>query len=287
MRFKLKTPFFEYARDQVKGGIWYRPTWWDAVSSVPPAHFQPRIRKRDVPAITFLEDRLVRCVGGVRTAAPRAGCAPALPGRRCSGAALLARRACPTPAGALLTPLPLALPTHSPSPCRRFQARNPAIAAFDRQRGGEAAAASMPTVTRQFIDQQMEAMRNGTSELAAYAATRNWLLGNGPRLFAQLDVPAQIRSVVAQSPAALVQMRNAGDQAVQEQLAATQRVLAQLRSGGGGSGRSRLGGGSGGGDSGGSGGAGARSGATAQQQEAIARRALSGDPQLPRRPSGQ
>ena len=149
----------------------------------------------------------------------------------------------------------------------------------------------MPTVTRQFIDQQMEAMRNGTSELAAYAATRNWLLGNGPRLFAQLDVPAQIRSVVAQSPAALVQMRDAGDVALREQLQATQRVLAQLRSGGSGRGRLGRGGGDGdgsnGGSGGGGGGAGARSGATAQQLEAIARRALSGDPQLPRRPSGQ
>ena len=62
MRFKLRTPFFDYARDQVKGGIWYRPTWWDAVSNVPPVHFQPRIKKREVPAITFLEDSLVRCV---------------------------------------------------------------------------------------------------------------------------------------------------------------------------------------------------------------------------------
>ena len=66
MRFKLKTPFFDFARDQVKGGVWYRPTWWDAVSNVPPVHFQPRIKKREVPAITFLEDRLVRCVLGTR-----------------------------------------------------------------------------------------------------------------------------------------------------------------------------------------------------------------------------
>ena len=129
----------------------------------------------------------------------------------------------------------------------------------------------------------MEAMRNGTSELAAYASTRNWLLGNGPRLFAQLDVPAQIRSVVAQPPAALVQMRDAGDGAILEQLQATKRVLAQMRSrSSGAGGRGRLGSGEGSGGS-----SSVRSGATPQQQEAIARRALSGEPQLPRRPSSQ
>ena len=78
MRFKLKTPFFDYARDQVKGGIWYRPTWWDAVSNVPPAHFQPRIKKREVPSISFLEDRLVRCVFWGRGAHLGAPCAHAL-----------------------------------------------------------------------------------------------------------------------------------------------------------------------------------------------------------------
>ena len=60
MRFKLKTPFMEYARDQVKGGLWYRPTWWDAVGNVPPIHFQPRIKKRDVQNISFLEDKLAK-----------------------------------------------------------------------------------------------------------------------------------------------------------------------------------------------------------------------------------
>ncbi len=32
----------------------------DAVTRVPPVHFQPRLKRRDVPQITFLEDRLLR-----------------------------------------------------------------------------------------------------------------------------------------------------------------------------------------------------------------------------------
>jgi len=67
MRFKLKSPFLEYARDQIKGGLWYRPSWYDAISNVPPLHFQPRIKKRDVPTITFLEDRLTKSVASPYT----------------------------------------------------------------------------------------------------------------------------------------------------------------------------------------------------------------------------
>ncbi len=211
MRFKLKTPFFDYARDQIKGGVWYRPTWWDAVANVPPVHFQPRIKKKEVPSITFLEDRLVR----------------------------------------------------------RFQARNPSIAAFDRQRGG--AQASLPTVTRQFIDQQMEAMRNGTSEVAAYAATRNWLLGNGPRLFAQLDVPAQLRGVVAQSPSGLRRARGDEDAELLQQIRATQEALRE-------GGASR--------DAASRAGPQAKQSAAFKAREALAKRALSLDPQLPRRTGG-
>ena len=154
-------------------------------------------------------------------------------------------------------------------PRSRFQSRNPASAAFDRQKGG--AQAALPTVTRQFIDTQMEAMRNGTSEVAAYAATRNWLLGNGPRLFAQLDVPAQVRSVVAQTPASLASLRASEDQTLVQQFKATQELLASLRTAE--AARSAVV-------------VGASAGAF-RAREAAARRALSSDPQLPRRPSGQ
>ena len=90
MRFRLKTDFLTYARDQIRGGIWYKvrrvratarhevrrgtpallspaisrpqpqPAWWDAVRKVPPTAFVPRVKKADIPRITFVEDRLIR-----------------------------------------------------------------------------------------------------------------------------------------------------------------------------------------------------------------------------------
>ena len=62
MRFRLRTDFLTFARDQIRGGIWYKPGWWDAVRKVPPTAWVPRVKKAEIPRITFLEDRLVRCV---------------------------------------------------------------------------------------------------------------------------------------------------------------------------------------------------------------------------------
>lgn len=39
-----------------------QPTWWDAVTKVPPTGFTPRIKKRDIPHVRFIEDRLIRYV---------------------------------------------------------------------------------------------------------------------------------------------------------------------------------------------------------------------------------
>lgn len=60
MRFRLKTDFLSFAREQIRGGLWYRPAWYDAVTRAPPVHFQPRIKRRDLQNITFVEDRLLR-----------------------------------------------------------------------------------------------------------------------------------------------------------------------------------------------------------------------------------
>lgn len=59
MRFRLKTDFLTYARDQVRGGLWYKPSWWEAVQKVPPPTAPGRLRKADIPRIRFAEDRLV------------------------------------------------------------------------------------------------------------------------------------------------------------------------------------------------------------------------------------
>lgn len=60
MRFKLKTEFLSFARDQIRGGIWYKPAWWEAVTKVPPPSTPGRVRKDEIPRIRFVEDRLVR-----------------------------------------------------------------------------------------------------------------------------------------------------------------------------------------------------------------------------------
>lgn len=60
MRFKLKTPFLTQARDAIKGGIWYKPSWWDAVRRVPPLGLLPRRKKKEIPVLRFVEDRLIR-----------------------------------------------------------------------------------------------------------------------------------------------------------------------------------------------------------------------------------
>jgi len=50
----------DFVREQVRGGVWYKPPWWDAVSRVPPSHFQPRVIKASVPNIHYMEDSLLR-----------------------------------------------------------------------------------------------------------------------------------------------------------------------------------------------------------------------------------
>lgn len=62
MRFRLKTEFLTYAHDQIRGGLWYKPTWWEAVQKVPPTAVMPRIKKKDIPRIRFVEDKLMRRV---------------------------------------------------------------------------------------------------------------------------------------------------------------------------------------------------------------------------------
>lgn len=59
MRFRLKTEFLTYAHDQIRGGLWYKPTWWEAVQKVPPTAVMPRIKKKDIPRIRFVEDKLM------------------------------------------------------------------------------------------------------------------------------------------------------------------------------------------------------------------------------------
>ena len=60
VRFRPKTDFVSFAREQIRGGLWYRPGWWEAISKVPPAHFTPRIPKKEIPIISLEEDKLLK-----------------------------------------------------------------------------------------------------------------------------------------------------------------------------------------------------------------------------------
>ena len=60
MRFRLKTEFLTYAHGQIRGGLWYKPTWWEAVQRVPPCAVLPRPRKASIPRLRFVEDALMR-----------------------------------------------------------------------------------------------------------------------------------------------------------------------------------------------------------------------------------
>lgn len=237
MRFRLKTHFMDYAREQIRGGVWYKPAWWDAVSRVPPVHFQPRIPKASVPKLTFMEDGLLR----------------------------------------------------------QFEARNPAIAAFDRPGPTGERGAPHKTVAAQFVEQQLAAMREGRTQGEAYDVARAWLLDNGPRLYSQLAVPPEVEATLAQTPASIALARQQADEALTAQLEEVRGALAEValvrRQG------QVQGAGSDSEDEGGegapTGGAGAgsrvhpalaayRSYRSAGEDEATAKRAWSREPQLPR-----
>jgi hypothetical protein len=165
---------------------------------------------------------------------------------------------------------------------RRFQTRNPSIAAFDhgkaavRKGGFSKIEEGFPTVTRQFIEQQMAAMRSGLPEEAAYAATRGWLLGNGPRLFQHLSVPKAIKKVAVQTPASLGALRLVNEAALAQQVQSLRELLAAKEEERGEAGK------------GGRLGAGVKAGVLGSKEgavkEAVQRRAMSRDLELPRRP---
>lgn len=264
MRFRLKASFLDHAHNQIRGGIWYKPSWWDAVSRVPPVHFQPRINKQEVPRIHFLEDRLMRCVevGGRRGKGGREGALAdgvrvaallelASVKTRRSSTTLRAARLCVASLQCVSLTLGLAafvLPPPSVPVRRRFESRNPAIAAFDAPGAGAGAgagtgagagagsSASAPdapaTVSAQFVSKQMAAMARGADEDAAYSVARAWMLDNGPSLFAQLSVPPAVRATVMQTPESIAAGRSAADAALAEQLADVREALAAVAAAG-------------------------------------------------------
>eukprot|EP01138_Halocafeteria_seosinensis_P004074 gb/GECG01004166.1/.p1 GENE.gb/GECG01004166.1/~~gb/GECG01004166.1/.p1 ORF type:complete len:206 (+),score=23.69 gb/GECG01004166.1/:1-618(+) len=59
-RIYRRLPFMAEAKEQVRGGLWYKPSWYDAMRKVPPLPVEPAIKKREVPRMVFVEDRLIR-----------------------------------------------------------------------------------------------------------------------------------------------------------------------------------------------------------------------------------
>jgi len=114
---------------------------------------------------------------------------------------------------------------------------NPSIAAFDHGKAPvyvhkgkyTKTMEGFPTVTRQFIEEQMAAMRTGMSEEAAYAATRGWLLDNGPRLFQQLSLPNNVKRIAMQTPVSLGASRVVKENALAGQVERLRRLLARER----------------------------------------------------------
>ena len=211
MRFRLRTPFLAFARDQIRGGLWFQPSWWGAISKVPPTHFQARIKMREVPTIRFFEDRLMRCVAQILIALVDRQ-------RRTS--------ACPPP------PLPpfysrtcsLSNTPRRPTPnLSRFRDRNAAIAEFDKV---SSSSSFSRTIASQFVEQQLARMRGGASEEAAYKGARSWMMSEGPRLFAGLQVPEHVRAAATAKPADVANARSTADEELAQQLADVREAFA-------------------------------------------------------------
>lgn len=63
-RLRAASAAWEVARQRVcrRPRVCAQPAWWDAMCKVPPMGLLPRIKKKEVVKLRFLEDRLVRCV---------------------------------------------------------------------------------------------------------------------------------------------------------------------------------------------------------------------------------
>ena len=69
-RLRRRLPMLEEWREQIRGGLWYKPAWWDAVRQVPPLPMPANAKKSDIPTIKFVEERLIRCAAVPLTTEP-------------------------------------------------------------------------------------------------------------------------------------------------------------------------------------------------------------------------
>jgi hypothetical protein len=148
-----------------------QPSWWEAVRKVPPTAFVPRIKKKTIPRITFLEDKLIRCVSTLgiwadRAAARGLGAAPSC-------------RSPPSPPPPPAPPPPLA--------CSGFEGKNPVLAQFD----SFASSRQDPrTVASIFAAKQAAAMRNDATEEEAYGVAKAWMIDHGRDVLLRMGVLA-------------------------------------------------------------------------------------------------
>ena len=61
-RLRRRLRLLDEWKEQIRGGLWYKPAWWDAVRNVPPLPAPARVKKSDVPTIRFVEEQLIKCV---------------------------------------------------------------------------------------------------------------------------------------------------------------------------------------------------------------------------------
>lgn len=69
-------------------------------------------------------------------------------------------------------------------------------------------------------------MRGGASEEAAYKGARSWMMSEGPRLFAGLQVPDHVRLAATAKPADVANARASADEELAQQLADVREAFA-------------------------------------------------------------
>ncbi|CAE7659615.1 unnamed protein product, partial [Symbiodinium sp. KB8] len=163
-RLRRRLRLLDEWKEQIRGGLWYKPAWWDAVRNVPPLPAPARVKKSDVPTIRFVEEQLIKCVLGLRK---------------------LLR---PPPVSAIASPSLLRLFR------RDFASKNPSIAQYDAQAMIEDAEnQSLRSVAATFAKRQVAEMQAGKSKDEAYSVAKAWLLENGKEHYERLQAPEEVQ----------------------------------------------------------------------------------------------
>ena len=189
-RLRRRLRLLDEWREQIRGGLWYKPAWWDSVRNVPPLPAPARVKKSDVPTIRFVEEKLIQCVPC------SAGGSAELDEKHHSASIDLLSPSCCRPR-------------------RDFAAQNPAIAQYDAEAVLEDAQnQTLNSVAADFAKKQVAEMQagaystfdwllhateadtcrslTGKTKEESYATARAWLLEHGREHYDRLAPPAAV-----------------------------------------------------------------------------------------------